>query len=83
MPANEDRLNNIAGPVSTPILKNLSHVDETGSSSCYGTLFCDAATPKPEPCLQLFWNPGADHVFAISPPRFRAQLATSRHRQRV
>lgn len=27
-PANEDRLNNNAGPVSTPDLKNLSHVDE-------------------------------------------------------
>ena len=27
-PANEDRLNNNAGPVSTPDLKNLSYVDE-------------------------------------------------------
>jgi hypothetical protein len=27
MPANEDRLNYIATVVSTPILKNLSHVD--------------------------------------------------------
>ncbi len=32
MPANEVRLNNIAAPVSTPILKNLSHVDGVGLS---------------------------------------------------